>query len=52
VDARAALILALVDETPDITLEEVRTALAERGVVVGYGTLWRIFRRHRITRKN
>ena len=48
IEARAGLILALVEETPDITLEELRAALARRGLAVGYGTLWR---RRRITRK-
>ncbi|MDF2971961.1 MAG: Transposase protein, partial [Microvirga sp.] len=51
VEERAGLILALVEETPDITLEELRTALAGRGLTVGYGTLWRFFARRRITRK-
>jgi transposase len=51
VEAHAELISSLVDETPDITLDELRTALAERGLSVGYGTLWRFFRRHKITRK-
>ena len=32
------MILALVEETPDITLEELRAALARRGLAVGYGT--------------
>ncbi len=51
VETHAALILALVEQTPDITLEELRTALAEQRVSVGYGTLWRFLRRHKITRK-
>jgi transposase len=51
VEERAGLILALVEETQDITLEELRTALAGRGLTVGYGTLWRFFARRRITRK-
>jgi transposase len=51
VEAHATLILALLDEKPEIALEELRTALADRGISVGYGTLWRFFRRHRITRK-
>jgi transposase len=51
IEAQAALILALVDERSDITLEELRTALAERGVAVGHGTLWRFFDRRGITRK-
>src|SRR5215204_3617295 len=45
IEARAGLILGLVEATPDITLEELRTALAARGVAVGYGSLWRFFAR-------
>jgi transposase len=51
IEARAGLILGLVEATPDITLEELRTALAARGVAVGYGSLWRFFARRRITPK-
>ena len=51
IEAHAALILALLDETPDTSLEELRAALGERGVSAGYGTLWRFFDRRRITRK-
>jgi transposase len=51
IEARAGLILGLVEATPDITLEELRTALAARGVAAGYGSLWRFFARRRITRK-
>ncbi|HKH26801.1 MAG TPA: IS630 family transposase [Sphingomicrobium sp.] len=51
IEARAGLILALVEDTPDITLEELRTALAARGIAVGYGTVWRFFARRRITQK-
>ena len=51
VDACKALILSLVNETPDITLEEMRRALGERGHAFGFGTIQRFFRRHRITRK-
>jgi len=51
IEAHAALILSFVEETPDIALEELRAALAEKGVAVGYGTLWRFFERRQITRK-
>ena len=51
IEAHAEVILALVHETADLTLEELRTALAGKGVAVGYGTLWRFFERHRITLK-
>ena len=51
IEAHAGLILALVEDKPDMTLEELRAALAGRGVSVGYGTLWRFFDRRGITRK-
>ncbi len=51
IEAHATLILALIDETPDMTLEELKAALKDRGVTMGYGTLWRFFERHGITRK-
>ena len=51
IEAHAGLILSLVEETPDITLVEIKTALAEKGVEVGIGTLWRFFDRRRITLK-
>ena len=51
IEAQAGLILLLVDETPDITLVEIRAALAQSGVAVGIATLWRFFERRRITVK-
>ncbi len=51
VEAQADVILRLVEETPDITNEELRRVLAERGHRFGYGTIQRFFTRHRITRK-
>ena len=51
IEAHAALILRLIEETPDITLVELRSALAARGVGVGVATLWRFFARRRITLK-
>jgi transposase len=51
IEAQAPLILGLLSETPDITVEELRTALGGRGHAFGYGTLQRFFVRHRITRK-
>jgi transposase len=50
-EAHAATILARVEATPDLTLEELRAALAAEGVTVSYGALWRLLRRHKITRK-
>ena len=51
IEAQGDLILSLYEATPDITLQELRVALAGRGVAVGYGGLWRFFRRRRITVK-
>src|SRR3954447_9511451 len=44
IEAHAALILALIEETPDITLDELRATLAERAVSVGYGSLMALLR--------
>jgi len=51
IEAHATLILALVDETPDMTLQELKAALMDRGIAAGYGTLWRFFKRRGISRK-
>ena len=51
-DAHDAYLLGLIEQTVDITLDEIRHRLAEeRGVRAGYGTLWRFFDRRRITVK-
>jgi len=36
-------LLERVAAAPDLTLEEIRAELAERGKPVGYGTVWRFF---------
>ena len=36
-------LLERVEAAPDLTLEELRSELAARGVPVGYGTVWRFF---------
>lgn len=51
VEAHKGLILALLEETADLTIGELRRLLAERGIGVGYGTVRRFFVRHAITRK-
>ena len=51
IEAQTALILSLLRDTPDVTVEELRLTLGERGHAFGYGTLQRFFARHRITRK-
>ena len=50
VEAQGGLIRELLEATPDITTEELRAALAERGHAFGYGTLLRFFRRRAIVR--
>ena len=39
------------DAANDLTIEELRAALRQRGVVVGYGTVWRFLAKERITLK-
>jgi transposase len=51
IERQAALIRRVIDETPDITIDELRRALAGHGHPFGYGTLQRFFARHGITRK-
>ena len=51
IEAHAPVILCAVEETPDITLAELRELLTGRGVAVATSTLWRFFARRRITRK-
>jgi transposase len=50
-DAHAELIMAMLEEQGDITLAEIQSGLAEHGISVGIGTLWRFFDRRGITRK-
>ena len=52
IEAQAAVVLALVDETPDMTLAEIATHLEdEHGVRVSQSTVWRFFHRRGITFK-
>lgn len=51
IEAHGDLVVALYEAEPDITLQELRAALAEHGVAIGYGGLWRFFERHGITVK-
>jgi len=44
-------ILERIEAEPDLTIEELRDELKERGVIVGYGTVWRFFAREAITFK-
>jgi transposase len=51
IEAQAPVILAIIAETPDITLEELRALLAERGERFGVTSIWRFFDRRKITLK-
>ena len=44
-------LLALIGERADLTLEEIRGLLGERGVRVGVSSVWRFFDRHGISLK-
>lgn len=50
-EGHAAQILALVAEQPDLTLEEILSALRKRRIRTSLGALWRFFDRHGITFK-
>ena len=45
------LIRALLAETPDITLPELKERLARSGALVSVAALWRFCERHKLTRK-
>jgi transposase len=47
----AALLLALVVEEPDLTLDEWCVALRERGIVTSRVSVWRFFDRHQVSYK-
>jgi transposase len=42
-EAERAWLLERITACPDLTLEEIRAELAQRGTAVGYGTIWRFF---------
>jgi transposase len=51
IEAQAAFILERVAAKRDITLKELQAELADRGVRVSIGALWRFFDRRQITLK-
>ena len=51
IEAHAPLILNAVERAPDITLADLRTELAARGITVSVAGLWRFFARRKITVK-
>jgi hypothetical protein len=52
IEAHAALILSLLEETSDITFMELQAKLASEGRAFGIGTIWCFFNRRRITSEN
>jgi len=50
-EEHAAFLLALVDEQPDLTLDEVVCAMRRRKVPGSRTAVWRFFQRHKITFK-
>jgi len=50
-EEHAEAILAAVDQTPDITIEELRTVLAEQDVIASHGAVWNLLARHGLTVK-
>ena len=50
-DAHAEVVLGLVADRPDLTVEEIRAELRGRGIRTGRGSVWRFFVRHGISFK-
>jgi transposase len=46
-----AVVVELVARQPDLTLQEIRGALAGRGISIGIASLWRFLRAQNITLK-
>jgi transposase len=51
IEAHSGLILSALAAESDITLAELQERLKQLGVAVAIGTLWRFFKRRKITRK-
>ncbi len=51
IEEHHGLIRTLIEASADLTLEEIRDALAARGTSVSVAAVWRFFDRHNITRK-
>lgn len=51
IEAHRDFLLGRIEETPDVTLEELQAELLERGLKVSISTVWRFFDRHGISFK-
>lgn len=50
-EAHSSLVLSWIDETPDITIPQIRERLLERGHTFSKSALWRLIKRHGCTVK-
>jgi transposase len=50
-DTKAEELLELIADEPDLTIEEFRLRLGERGISTSHGSVWRFFDRHGLTFK-
>ena len=50
-EAHAEFLLALIDEQPDLTLDEVVCAMRQQNIAGRRTALWRFFQRHKISFK-
>ena len=50
-EARGAVIMRLIQAQPDLTLNEIRDALAAKGIQASRSALWRFFDRHDVSFK-
>lgn len=50
-EAHSSLVLSWIDETPDITIPQIRARLMERGHTFSKSALWRLIKRHDYTVK-
>ena len=51
IEAHKTVVMAALGPERDASIEEVRQSLAGQGLVFGFGTIQRFFKRHAITRK-
>lgn len=51
IEAHADTIMDVFETRRDMTIQELRGELTAHGLCFGYGTLWRFFARHQLTRK-
>jgi len=50
-DKKADIVLGLIKDHPDMTLEELRATLAAKGIATSISSVWRFCERHKISFK-